>query len=100
MIKQNITVEGNTFNLKGGDAEPIATYIIWSYPQIYDHTDKSYIELCLEHTRAADNIRINYDSNRDGWVIKQASIFEFECTDKVVIKIGRKLLLYKHGEER
>ena len=84
MIVQNVTIQGNTFNFNGSkEADPISTYLIWSYPQIYDHTDKSYIELSLEHTRAADSIRINYDSVRDGWVIKQASIFEFDCDDKV-----------------
>lgn len=36
-----------------------------------------YIIVSLEHVRAADDIRISYDFERDGWVIEQASVFEW-----------------------
>jgi len=83
MIVQNIDIKGNNYESMDTVPEPLSTYISWIYPEIYDPIDKSYIELSLIHTRAADSIRINYDSTRDGWVIKQASVFEFNCDDKV-----------------
>jgi len=36
------------------------------------------VEVGLVDVRAADSIRISYDFKRDGYVIKQASKFEFE----------------------
>jgi len=50
----------------------------WSYPEIYDREKQDSLEIALEHTRAADSIRIKYDSQRDGWVIEQASKFEWD----------------------
>ena len=41
------------------------------------------IEIELSDTRAADSIKISYDFDRDGWVIKQASIFSWEADDNV-----------------
>ena len=41
------------------------------------------IEVGLCDVRAADSLRIEYDFNRDGWSIKQASIFEWDVDDKV-----------------
>ena len=32
--------------------------------------------------RAADNIRISYDYDRDGWVVEQSSIFEWDADDE------------------
>lgn len=43
----------------------------------------SKIEVGLMDVRAADNIRISYDYERDGWKIEQASIFEWKADDKV-----------------
>jgi hypothetical protein len=40
-----------------------------------------YLEVCLMDVRAADNLRISYDFDRDGWVIEQASIFRWEEND-------------------
>lgn len=40
------------------------------------------IEIELMDVRAADDIRISYDFDRDGWVIKQASIFWWDGGDK------------------
>lgn len=59
---------------QGADREtPTHAYIVWSYPEIYDRSKQSTITLSLSHTRAADDIRIKYDSERDGWVIEQAT---------------------------
>ena len=51
------------------------------YPRIEDSINT--IELGLVDVRAADSIRINYDFERDGYVIKQASIFEWEMDDEI-----------------
>lgn len=40
------------------------------------------IEVGLMDVRAADSILIEYDFERDGYVIKQASVFEWEGSDK------------------
>ena len=39
------------------------------------------VEVGLSDVRAADSIRVTYDYDRDGWSIKQASIFEWEADD-------------------
>lgn len=70
-------------NGKLADCEtPTHEYIWWSYPEIYDRSKQSTLTISLCHTRAADDIRIKYDSDRDGWVIEQASVFEWEAGDK------------------
>jgi hypothetical protein len=43
--------------------------------------DKIVLGLC--DVRAADDIRISYDFDRDGWKIEQASIFEWDGDDPV-----------------
>lgn len=35
----------------------------------------------LLDTRAADDLRVSYDFHRDGWVIEQASVFEWSADD-------------------
>ena len=42
-----------------------------------------FIELGLCCVRAADNIRVSYDFDRDGWKIEQASTFEWDMDDEV-----------------
>lgn len=49
-------------------------YVELSYPRVSD-VDTIQIELCC--VRAADDIQIKYDHDRDGWVILQASTFEW-----------------------
>lgn len=46
-----------------------------------DQQSQAHVSVGLEHVRAADSIRITYDFDRDGWVIWQASKFEFEAGD-------------------
>lgn len=60
---------------------------LW-YPN-YSATDEGQgkiraIHVGLMHVRAADDIRIEYDFERDGWSIKQASIFEWAGDDDVM----------------
>ena len=65
------------------DDKPTHEYIEWMYPEIYDRSKQSTLIISLSHTRAADDIRIKYDSERDGWVIEQASVFEWDGSDPV-----------------
>ena len=51
---------------------------LW-YPRVNDNI--KYIEVGLMDVRAADNIRISYDFERDGYKIEQASIFQWEAGD-------------------
>lgn len=57
-------------------------HIDWMYPEIYDKETQSTLLISLCHTRCADSIRIKYDSDRDGWLIEQASIFDWKVDDK------------------
>jgi len=70
--------------IKGNkDGKAIDTYIDWLYPNIYQNEQKSHIILGMCSVRASDEIRISYDSKRDGWVIEQASIFEWDANDEI-----------------
>ena len=52
------------------------------YPRLDGHTKA--VQVGLTDVRAADDIRIEYDYERDGWVIKQAQVFEWEADDDVM----------------
>lgn len=46
--------------------------IDWMYPEIYGaEKPKSVLNIALYHTRAANDIEIEYDSEKDGWEIYQ-----------------------------
>lgn len=49
------------------------------YPRVDDRPNA--IQVALMDVRAADDIRITYDFERDGWVVMQASIFEWDADD-------------------
>jgi hypothetical protein len=53
---------------------------LW-YPRVPGNA--RHIEIGLSDVRAADNIRVSYDFDRDGWVVEQAAVFEWECNDPV-----------------
>src|SRR3990167_7950796 len=46
-----------------------STHLSWSYPEIYKSQERGNLTLHLSHTRCADPIRIEYDAERDGWVV-------------------------------
>jgi hypothetical protein len=70
-IKNHITYHGgDTLNVE-----------FW-YPRNEDEPIK-FIEVGLTEVRAADNIRISYDFDRDGWKIEQASTFSWLGNDPV-----------------
>lgn len=52
------------------------------YPRNDEHRINT-IEIGICDVRAADNIRITYDFDRDGWSIQQASTFEWNIDDSV-----------------
>lgn len=51
----------------------------------YPRSDDSakFIQVGLMDVRAADDLRISYDFERDGWKIEQASVSEWEADDEV-----------------
>lgn len=51
---------------------------LW-YPR--NEGQSKYLQISLTEVRAADDIRVSYDFERDGWVIEQASIFEWLLGD-------------------
>ena len=53
---------------------------LW-YPDVPD-SDVRKIVIGLMDVRAADDIRISYDKERDGWKIEQAAIFEWDGDDE------------------
>jgi len=57
--------------------------IDWMYPEIYDKENQSTLEIGMCHTRATDSIRLKYDADRDGWIIEQASTFEWKSDDTI-----------------
>src|SRR3569623_1239356 len=63
-------VKGNVFHLD-----------LW-YPRFPENI--GVVEIGIQDTRAADNIRISYDYDRDGWKIEQASVFEWDAADTVM----------------
>jgi hypothetical protein len=52
------------------------------YPRCEDGRPTA-VEINLCDVRAADGLLISYDFDRDGWVVKQASRFEWEAGDTV-----------------
>ena len=42
-----------------------------------------YVQVGMCHVRAADDIRISYDFERNGWKIEQASTFQWDADDLV-----------------
>jgi hypothetical protein len=63
--------------------KPNHLYIEWFYPEIYDKQNQSTIEIDMTHTRSANSIRIKFDSERNGWVIDQATKLEWEPEDTI-----------------
>ena len=73
----DIVVENQGIELFG------STDIGWMHPEIYNkqHRDSIIIELC--HTRSVNNIRIEFDSDRDGYIISQQTRFSWPLDDPI-----------------
>jgi len=54
---------------------------LW-YPR-NDASQVKYVQIGLIDVRAADDIRVSYDFDRDGWKIEQASVFQWEVDDEL-----------------
>lgn len=54
-----------------------------NYPRIQKQDKVRFIKIELCDVRAADGIRVHYDFDRDGWIIEQASVFEWDADDQV-----------------
>ena len=52
------------------------------YPRSDGNANQIQIDLC--DVRATDGLLIEYDFDRNGWSIKQASTFEWEANDEVI----------------
>ncbi len=54
-------------------------------PRTSDNPNRQvrYVEFDQESVRASDGIRVSYDYERDGYVIEQASKFEWDAADTV-----------------
>ena len=59
----------------------LLTVNLW-YPRSDNGNEVQEVEIELMDVRAADSIRVSYDFKRDGYVIKQASIFEWDADDE------------------
>lgn len=72
-------------NIECSRMKDVAYIEIW-YPRSESSIPEKQIdtiEIGLMDTRAADNIRVSYDFDRDGWSIKQASKFEWDIDDEI-----------------
>lgn len=69
MMLQDLEFRGDTCNIN-----------LW-YPDVPENKIRK-IEIGLLDVRAADSIRIWYDKKRDGYVIEQASTFEWDGDDE------------------
>jgi hypothetical protein len=63
-----------------GDPKHPVFVELW-YPRSDDQ--HKVLQIGLYDVRAADDIQISYDYERDGWVIKQASRFQWDADDEV-----------------
>jgi hypothetical protein len=73
---------GNYKKLEMSELGPSYWQAEFWYPEINEPASH-YLEVGLMHVRAADNIRIHYDGDRDGWVIEQASVFAWDADDEI-----------------
>lgn len=61
-------------------------YVDLTYPPYTDDANDDpiqvrYVVVNQESVRASDGVRLSYDYARDGWVIEQASTFQWEAGD-------------------
>ena len=68
--------------MKGLEAQG-TTWVTWSYPNLHggSYGEGDVLTICLEHVRAANNLRIRYDSERDGWSLLMDDIDPDKDTD-------------------
>ncbi len=52
------------------------------YPRTSKDAKDKAVQVALFDVRAADDLRVTYDFDRDGWVIWQASVFKWVSEDE------------------
>lgn len=63
------------------DADDKSVNVSLWYPRLPDApVTKVYVDMCC--VRAADGLQIEYDFERDGWVIRQAKYFTWESEEQ------------------
>ncbi|MFA5057415.1 MAG: hypothetical protein WC485_04835 [Opitutaceae bacterium] len=77
-----MTPEANLKEIRGSMVAdgPDTAAVALFYPSV---NPIRYLRVELADVRAADDIRISYDYDRDGWRIEQASRFEWPGDDPV-----------------
>ena len=76
MMNPNL-VENQNIELIG------STIIGWMYPEIYQPNKRDSITIELYHTRSANNLHIEFDAERDGYVIQQQTRFTWSLNDPI-----------------
>jgi hypothetical protein len=57
--------------------------ISWMYPNIYPESmPRDFLRIGLYHVRASNDIEIEYDSKRDGWIIFMTATVDSEGTEQ------------------
>jgi len=55
-----------------------------TYPNVpHEHGNVMYVLVNQESVRASDGVRLHYDYQRDGFVIEQAQVFEWDASDRI-----------------
>lgn len=60
-----------------------STHLSWSYPEISGPQERGNLTLHLSHTRCANPIRIEYDGERDGWVVFALAGFDSQTGEYI-----------------
>ncbi len=81
----------NKFAMEIEDANEIGNdlHVDLHYPD-YDRDKAKKLIIGLCSVRSADEIRVSYDFDRNGWVIEQATIFEWDWKTETVFDRGWK----------
>ena len=76
---ENIAMRAKLKNIEVEIRENTANVEMW----YVRHNPVKFVKLGIVDVRAADDIRISYDFDRDGYKIEQASTFEWDSDDDV-----------------
>ncbi len=78
-MKKRVSIAQNDLTLSGDGT----LHVDLLYPDCAGEDHIRRVEIGLLHVRAADDIRISYDFDRDGYIIEQSSIFSWDLADEV-----------------
>lgn len=66
-----------------------------TYPNLGVPSQCRYVHVDQESVRASDGVRLSYDYQRDGWIVEQASRFEWDADDAVMDPDWREVAFIK-----